>query len=127
MINVMDDLTDTSMLTGTTVVSIMALFQLPYSGLTVCLQHWHGINQYHSNQMDGTAYVNQCPISPGKSFMYNFSVPDQAGTFWYHSHYGVQYCDGLRGPLIIRDREDPFKNLYDFDNGLSSGYAELTD
>ena len=27
---------------------------------------------------------------------YNFSVPDQSGTYWYHSHLSTQYCDGLR-------------------------------
>ena len=68
--------------------------------------------------------------------MYDFSVPDQAvlslvhakrvkkltasliqGTFWYHSHYKNQYCDGLRGALIIEDPQDPQKHLYDEDNG----------
>lgn len=28
-----------------------------------------------------------------------------------------QYCDGLRGPLILYDPEDPHKNLYDVDDG----------
>ena len=39
------------------------------------------------------------------------------GTFWYHSHFKNQYCDGLRGALIIDDPEDPQKCLYDIDNG----------
>jgi hypothetical protein len=39
------------------------------------------------------------------------------GTFWYHSHFGNQYCDGLRGALIIYDPNDPHKHLYDVDNG----------
>ena len=91
----------------------------------MCSQHWHGIHQIHSNQMDGTAYVTQCPISPGKSFLYNFTGYDQVGTFWYHSHYDIQYCDGLRGPLIIYDPEDPYRDLYDFDNGLSFSITEL--
>lgn len=39
------------------------------------------------------------------------------GTFWYHSHFQAQYCDGLRGALIIDDPNDPQKNLYDVDNG----------
>jgi len=72
--------------------------------------------------MDGTAYVTQCPIPTGKSFLYNFTGEDQVGTFWYHSHYAVQYCDGLRGPLIIRnDKEDRNRYHYDFDNGLCFG------
>ncbi|KAN0113960.1 laccase [Russula decolorans] len=78
--------------------------------------HWHGIFQKHTNYEDGPAFVTQCPIIPNESFTYDFSVPDQAGTFWYHSHYKVQYCDGLRGVLIIDDPDDPQKYLYDVDN-----------
>lgn len=38
---------------------------------------------------------------------YNFTVPDQAGTYWYHSHYSTQYCDGLRcvNTLVLRQSE----------------------
>ena len=39
------------------------------------------------------------------------------GTFWYHSHESVQYCDGLRGPMVIYDHDDPHKDLYDVDDG----------
>ncbi len=38
------------------------------------------------------------------------------GTYWYHSHYKNQYCDGLRGALIIDDPNDPQKYLYDVDD-----------
>lgn len=41
----------------------------------------------------------------------------QAGTFWYHSHVGTQYCDGLRGPIVVYDPNDPHKSLYDVDDG----------
>ncbi|KAF9233715.1 laccase [Melanogaster broomeanus] len=78
--------------------------------------HWHGIVQSHSNPMDGTAFVTQCPIAPGNSFTYNFTPPDQAGTFWYHSHFRLQYCEGLRGPMIIYDPQDPYLSLYDVDD-----------
>ncbi|EJC98402.1 type-2 Cu-depleted laccase [Fomitiporia mediterranea MF3/22] len=97
LVNVTDSLTDKSMMRGTSI-------------------HWHGIYQRHSNLMDGAAEVNQCPIIPGNSFLYNFSVPDQAGTFWYHSHFSNQYCDGLSGPLVIYDPHDPLKHLYDVDD-----------
>ncbi|KIK92618.1 laccase [Paxillus rubicundulus Ve08.2h10] len=96
-INVTNYLTDDSMLTGTTV-------------------HWHGLFQHHHNQMDGVAYVTQCPIAPGNSFLYDFNAQNQTGTYWYHSHYGVQYCDGLRGPLIIYDPDDPYRSSYDIDD-----------
>jgi iron transport multicopper oxidase len=54
---------------------------------------------------------------PDNSFEYRFSVPDQAGTFWYHSHYSTQYCDGLRGPLVVYDPDDPLRPMYDVDDG----------
>ncbi|KAH7881941.1 laccase [Phlebopus sp. FC_14] len=78
--------------------------------------HWHGIRQYHNNAMDGAAFVTQCPIAPGQSFTYQFSTGNQAGTFWYHSHFRRQLCEGLRGPLIIYDPNDPYKSMYDVDN-----------
>ncbi|KAJ3884646.1 laccase lcc6 [Lentinula edodes] len=61
------------------------------------------------------AFINQCPIAAGNSFLYNFNVPDQAG-FWYHSHLATQYCDGLRGPLVVYDPQDPYLSLYDVDD-----------
>jgi iron transport multicopper oxidase len=39
------------------------------------------------------------------------------GTYWYHSHFQAQYCDGLRGALVIYDPDDPQRALYDVDNG----------
>ncbi|KAF8880226.1 laccase [Gymnopilus junonius] len=78
--------------------------------------HWHGFFQHGSNWADGPVGVNQCPIIPGDSFLYQFSVPDQAGTFWYHSHHSTQYCDGLRGPFVVYDPDDPYLSQYDFDD-----------
>jgi iron transport multicopper oxidase len=65
--------------------------------------------------------------------MYQFKAAGQAGTYWYHSHYSTQYvirlsrglkmlkffgryCDGLRGPMVIYDPNDPQKSLYDVDD-----------
>ncbi|KAH9168159.1 laccase [Lactarius sanguifluus] len=78
--------------------------------------HWHGIFQRDSNYADGGAFVNQCPIIPDQSFTYRFNTNEQAGTYWYHSHFQAQYCDGLRGPLVIYDPDDPHASLYDVDN-----------
>nr|BAO09160.1 laccase3 [Agaricus brasiliensis] len=77
--------------------------------------HWHGIFQAGTNFMDGVHGVTQCPIAPLESFEYNFPV-EQTGTYWYHSHIGVQYCDGVRGALVIYDPDDPHKSLYDVDD-----------
>ncbi|KAJ7241454.1 laccase 2 precursor [Mycena rebaudengoi] len=96
-INVVDNLTDKSMVKSTSI-------------------HWHGLFQKGTNYADGPAFVSQCPIVPGNSFVYDFTVPDQAGTYWYHSHLSTQYCDGLRGPLVVYDLADPAKSLYDVDD-----------
>ncbi|TFK45801.1 laccase [Heliocybe sulcata] len=78
--------------------------------------HWHGLFQRKSNWADGVAMVTQCPVVPGGSFLYDFTPAGQTGTYWYHSHFGTQYCDGLRGPLVIYDPDDPFKHMYDVDD-----------
>lgn len=78
--------------------------------------HWHGFFQKGTNYADGPVGVSQCPISPNDSFLYEFPVNNQAGTYWYHSHFSTQYCDGLRGPFVVYDGNDPYKGLYDVDN-----------
>ncbi len=66
--------------------------------------HCHGIRL--PNNMDGIPYLTQKPIEPGKSFTYEFDVPD-AGTYWYHPHLrsSEQVGRGLYGALIIEERE----------------------
>ncbi|KAH9971059.1 laccase [Russula compacta] len=78
--------------------------------------HWHGIFQVDTNYADGGAFVSQCPIVPGESFLYQFNAGEQTGTYWYYSHYKAQYCDGLRGAFVIYDPEDPHLSLYDIDD-----------
>ena len=51
--------------------------------------------------------------------MLEFTLCLSQGTYWYHSHFLNQYCDGLRGALVIRDPEDPHGYLYDVDDGMS--------
>ncbi|KAG0702905.1 laccase [Suillus ampliporus] len=96
-INVVNKLTDDSMFKSTSV-------------------HWHGIFQNGTNSADGVAFVTQCPIAQNDSFLYSFEAQNQTGTYWYHSHYSTQQCDGLRGALIIYDPEDPLSYLYDVDD-----------
>jgi len=64
--------------------------------------HWHGIRQLGSMQMDGVNGVTQCPIAPRDHFVYSFNTT-QYGSSWYHSHYAVQYADGMQGPLVCFD------------------------
>ena len=62
--------------------------------------HWHGLRQFHTNEADGVNGVTQCPIAFGDTFDYNFKAL-QYGHTWYHSHYSLQYPDGVAGPLLI--------------------------
>ncbi|KAL3614067.1 Laccase-11 [Castilleja foliolosa] len=48
--------------------------------------HWHGIKQYRNGWADGPAYVTQCPIQTGQSYIYDFNVTQQRGTLWWHAH-----------------------------------------
>ncbi len=60
--------------------------------------HWHGLLvPFH---MDGVPGVSFPGIEPGETFTYKFAVP-QSGTYWYHSHSGLQEQSGHYGPLII--------------------------
>jgi FtsP/CotA-like multicopper oxidase with cupredoxin domain len=65
--------------------------------------HWHGMHQPGTWQMDGVEDVSRPPIPPGSEFIYEFKATP-AGTHWYHSHVGVQYGNGLFGPLIVEER-----------------------
>ncbi|KJZ80330.1 hypothetical protein HIM_00180 [Hirsutella minnesotensis 3608] len=74
--------------------------------------HFHGLFMNGTAHMDGPAGVTQCPIPPGASFTYNFTI-EQPGTYWYHSHTHAQYPDGLRGPLVVHDLDFPYKEKVD--------------
>lgn len=60
--------------------------------------HWHGlILPFH---MDGVPGVSFPGIKPRTTFMYEFPIL-QAGTYWYHSHSGLQEQMGHYGPIVI--------------------------
>ncbi|KAI1080742.1 Cupredoxin [Whalleya microplaca] len=75
--------------------------------------HWHGIRQLGSNEMDGVNGITQCPITYNDTFTYNFTV-EQYGHTWYHSHYSIQYPDGVAAPLVIHG---PSSANWDIDLG----------
>ena len=69
--------------------------------------HWHGINPPFP--MDGVPGVSFPGIAPGATFTYRIPV-NQSGTYWYHSHSGLQEQTGVYGPLIVAPkRPDPFR------------------
>ena len=49
--------------------------------------HWHGIDQRGKQWQDGAAYITNCPLPYGSSFVSNLTL-SEAGTFWYHAHSG---------------------------------------
>ncbi|WKD48811.1 multicopper oxidase domain-containing protein [Microbulbifer spongiae] len=66
--------------------------------------HWHGL--LVPNNMDGVPYVTNAPIMPGSAFTYEFPIK-QSGTYWYHSHFGLQEQYGLTGSILIHPKERP--------------------
>lgn len=68
--------------------------------------HWHGI--LLPNDQDGVPYVNTPPIHPGKSFTYQYKVT-HPGTYWYHSHSGLQEQQGVYGSMIFYPEKETEK------------------
>ncbi|WP_326525359.1 copper resistance system multicopper oxidase [Sphingomonas sp.] len=60
--------------------------------------HWHGL--LLPFQMDGVPGVSFPGIAPRSTFAYEFPIV-QAGTYWYHSHSGLQEQMGHYGPIVI--------------------------
>ncbi|MED6134456.1 Lactose Permease [Stylosanthes scabra] len=76
--------------------------------------HWHGIRQVQSQWADGPAYITQCPIQRGHSYVYNFTLTGQRGTFFWHAHITWLRAT-LYGPLIILPKHNvpyPFAKPY---------------
>ncbi|HWA21942.1 MAG TPA: copper resistance system multicopper oxidase [Caulobacterales bacterium] len=71
--------------------------------------HWHGL--LVPFQMDGVPGVTFPGIKPGETFVYEFPVK-QSGTYWYHSHSGLQEQEGHYAPIII-DPAGPDPVAYD--------------
>ncbi|MFZ2981302.1 MAG: copper resistance system multicopper oxidase, partial [Sphingobium sp.] len=70
--------------------------------------HWHGL--LVPFQYDGVPGVSFPGIKPKSTFVYEFPIV-QAGTYWYHSHSGLQEQMGLYGPIVIDPLEtDPVQS-----------------
>ena len=65
--------------------------------------HWHGIPL--PNPMDGVPDVTQPAVMPGERFVYEF-LATTPGTYFYHSHVGLQLDRGLVGALIVEPRTE---------------------
>jgi FtsP/CotA-like multicopper oxidase with cupredoxin domain len=60
--------------------------------------HWHGI--LLPNLQDGVPYLTTPPILPGTTYTYEFPIK-HSGTYWYHSHTGLQEQRGVFGSIVI--------------------------
>ncbi|XP_047332965.1 laccase-5-like [Impatiens glandulifera] len=66
--------------------------------------HWHGIRQMRTGWADGPEFITQCPIRPGGSYTYRFTIQDQEGTLWWHAHSSWLRAT-VYGALIIYPKE----------------------
>ncbi len=75
------------------------------------LLHWHGL--LVPNGEDGVPMLNTPPIPPGGSHDYEFELK-HAGTYWYHSHVGLQEQRGVYGAIVVEPAvADPDEPAFD--------------
>ncbi|WP_026606056.1 multicopper oxidase family protein [Methylocapsa acidiphila] len=65
------------------------------------LIHWHGLTP--PSQQDGVPGISGPAIAPGESADFDFPLTF-GGTYWMHSHVGLQEQLLLSAPLIIHDK-----------------------
>jgi FtsP/CotA-like multicopper oxidase with cupredoxin domain len=63
--------------------------------------HWHGL--LLPNPQDGVPGVTTPPILPGTTHTFEFPIT-HAGTYWYHSHTGLQEQIGAFGSIVIQPK-----------------------
>lgn len=63
--------------------------------------HWHGL--LVPNAEDGVPGLTTPRIAPGKSRTFEFTLR-QSGTYWYHSHTGLQEQRGVYGGIVVSPR-----------------------
>ena len=64
--------------------------------------HWHGLLLPY--RQDGVPYLTNPPIEPGKTNVFEFPIK-QSGTYWFHSHTGLQEQRGVYGSIVITPKE----------------------
>ncbi len=63
--------------------------------------HWHGL--LVPNAMDGVPYLTTPPIEAGTEMVFEFPLK-HAGTYWYHSHTGLQEQSGVYGSIVVEPK-----------------------
>lgn len=82
--------------------------------------HWHGL--LLPNYMDGVPYLTTPPIRPGQTLTYDFPLT-HSGTYWFHSHTGLQEQLGIYGSIII----EPAQKEIEYDHDLILLLSDWTD
>jgi CopA family copper-resistance protein len=73
--------------------------------------HWHGLIVPFTE--DGVPGISFAGIKPGTTHTYRFPA-QQSGTYWFHSHSGLQEQSGVYGSIVIEPQgREPFR--YDRD------------
>jgi len=63
--------------------------------------HWHGI--LLPNEQDGVPILTTSPIAAGASHTFEYPII-QSGTYWYHSHTGLQEQRGVYGAMVLHPK-----------------------
>ena len=63
--------------------------------------HWHGI--LLPNEQDGVPILTTSPIAAGSSHTFEYPII-QSGTYWYHSHTGLQEQRGVYGAMVLHPK-----------------------
>ncbi|KAI3731174.1 hypothetical protein L1987_62358 [Smallanthus sonchifolius] len=67
--------------------------------------HWHGVRQMTTAWADGPEFITQCPIRPGGSYTYRFTISGQEGTLWWHAHSSWLRAT-VYGAIIIHPQKE---------------------
>eukprot|EP00116_Pleurobrachia_bachei_P002633 sb/3462895/ len=70
---------------------------------------------------DGVVGLTQCAIGPGESFLYDWPVYENPGTYWWHGHAGIPIVgqDFARGMLIVHPEGSGRADLENYEEEMS--------
>lgn len=68
----------------------------------------HGIKQLRTGWADGPGYITQCPMKPGTSYTYNFTISGQRGTLWWHAHLAWMRATVYGAIIILPKKGTPY-------------------
>ena len=105
---------------------LILLNKLETSGISL---HWHGFEMKNSLEYDGVVGLTQNPVSPFGQFVYNFTIDESPGTYWYHTHsgaFGADLYNAVKGPLIVHSNSDESRKVVDKLNQIQQSISSTT-